>query len=56
MTNKMKVAPQKIRLLAVHWNKDERTIRRWLKGGDKKGHIEHPMISHQESQKIIKAK
>ncbi len=45
----MKLAKKKIKQLAAFWNKDERTIRRWLKDN-------HAMITHQDSQKIIKGR
>jgi hypothetical protein len=44
----MKINKRTILLLAAHWSKDIRTIRRWLKEN-------HPMITHPESQHIIKS-
>lgn len=45
----MKLSEHTIRLIAGHWNKDVRTVRRWMK---KKG-ATHPMITHPETQVII---
>ena len=42
----MKLNKKTIKLLAAHWVKDERTIRRWIKN-------KNPMLSHQDSQNII---
>ncbi len=46
----MKLSEHTIRLIAGHWNKDVRTVRRWLK---QKSPI-HPMLTHPETQEIIK--
>ena len=44
----MKIARKKVKALAAHWVKDDRTIRRWLK-------INHPMLTHPDSIKIMKS-
>lgn len=43
----MKMTNKTILLLAAKWEKDPRTIRRWVKKNN-------PMITHPESQIIIK--
>lgn len=42
----MKATKKAVKLLAAHWVKDERTIRRWFEE-------KHPMLEHPESVKIL---
>ena len=43
----IKLSDKQIKFLAAVWDKDVRTIRRWLKNN-------HPMLTHPDSIKIIK--
>lgn len=45
----MKLSRKKIYALAAFWDKDYRTILRWLKN-------ENAFLTHPDSQKIIKSK